>query len=72
MEKSQTEIKEELRQKIKAKIDIINLKTFCERMNINYSNTRKFISGYLSSMSIEKAEKLLDYIEYVDKYDFTK
>lgn len=72
MEKSQTEIKEELRQKIKAKIDIINLKTFCERMGINYSNARKFISGYLSSMSIEKAEKLLDYIEYVDKYDFTK
>lgn len=73
MEKSQTNIlKEELRLKIREKVEIINIKYFCEKIGVNYANTRCFISGRDSAMTLENAQKLWNYIEYVDKYDFTK
>ena len=40
------------------------------RSKVNSINMRKFISGMLSCMTLENAKKLLEYIEYVDKYEF--
>lgn len=62
--------KEAIRKIIIEKKDIVNIKHFCECTGINYVNMRKFISGMLSCMTLENAKKLLDYIDYVDKYEF--
>ena len=62
--------KEAIRKIIIEKKDVVNIKHFCECTGINYANTRKFLSGILSCMTLDNAKKLLDYIEYVDKYEF--